>query len=175
MNESAEYIVNFSSITQSKCEDKSTNSGDISSDMSRVILAASLSSVSQSEDGDANSVVGFSKDNPMRCSQPCNSTKFSDNSLRSCVTGIHGINYKQNNSPIPTRPTRRFDSRPKIRYVKSNWKIASDNCWTRNSISSSPFDRTSKRASNVYVTNSNGNSAKRYKEADFRTHCRWKD
>ena len=135
------------------------------------MLDASLSSSSQSEDGNANSVVGFSEDNPMRCSQPCNFNEFSGNSLRSCVPGIHGI--KQNNNPIPTRITRRFDNSPKIRYVKSNWKIASDKCWTNNNISSSPFDRTSKRASNV--TNSNGDSAKRCKEADFRTHRKWKD
>ena len=73
IHESQEYIVNCRSIAQSKCEDKSTNSGDISSDMSRVILDASLSSLSQSEDGNANSVGRFPEDNPMRCSQPCNS------------------------------------------------------------------------------------------------------
>ena len=87
------------------------------------------------------------------------------------MPGIHGI--KQNNNPIPTRITRRFDNRPKIRYVKSNWKITSDKCWINNNISSSPFDQTSKRASNV--TNSSCDSAKLCKEADFRTHRKWKD
>ena len=107
LNESPEYIANCRSTTQfqnSKYEDKSTNSEDISREMSRVIVDASLSSPSQSEDGNANSVVGFSEENSMRYSQPCHFNEFSGNSLQSCVSGNHGI--KQNNNPIPTRVAR---------------------------------------------------------------------
>ena len=97
LNESPEYIANCRSITQfqdSKREDKSTNSKDISCDMSRVILDASLSSPSQFEDGNANSAVGFSEENSMRCSQPCNFNEISGNSPQSCVPGNHGIKQK---------------------------------------------------------------------------------
>ena len=149
LNESSEYIANCRLTTQfqdSNYEDKSTtttnNSKDISCDMSRVILDASLSSPSQFEDGNAKSAVGFSEENSMLCSQPCNFNEISGNSPQSCVPGNHVI--KQNNNPIPTRITRRFDNRSKFRYVKSNWKITSNKCRISNQISSSQFDRTSK-------------------------------
>ena len=179
LNKSVEYTANCRTTPAQfqvlKCEDRPTNSEDISSDMSRVILDASLSSPSSSMVGNANSVVGFSEENSMRLSQPCNFKELSSNSLLSCVSGNHEM--KQNNNPIPTRITRRCDNRPKFRHVKSNRKIASNKFWKRNNISSSEFNRSSKPSTGKSgnVTNSNGNSAKRCKGAVFRTHRKWKD